>query len=1233
MTRFRSSHNARKEANRNSAFHLLWVIMFALGLSIPTQSQNPAPQPEPSAIVGNMPYTNAQKDAYYISLLKDRQDSQSLLQSKWRDYRSYPLLDLAYRLLAEGRTEAALRELDELLKQDPDHLVARWQKVQLLIGLNRPLAAIDQLETLQTLAPAFSRGYLSLGHLQMLTAEYAEAFDDFRLAIETGKLLPSDREEALAGAAEAAIRLGKTKEALHALNILRELGAATPRQRLIRADLLRNFNQLEEARSEWDELSKLDNAPRTQRTAILNEAFLLLEQGKDEDAYRLLLRGEMNGLFTGRQSSALEQRTFARALSAAALNSGHLDELLAFLLPGRIDLLGLSTRVQLAYALVKKGSSAEAEMALLTADGRILDTKASGPEEAANYYLALADIAIRAGDDARAVTAGRLLIKLTRSPEYGLQLSKVALANGWETQAINALVELRAITQFTDRQKSPEAWVELLQTLSDLARRAGDLDLANEVLKEAEALMPNWRITAKRGQVALLSNKHRIASAVLQDALARAKRARAAGAFNENDKKAYARLLFDLAAVSATNEDWTSTLDYLIADWKLQPDPTLVLPAYLMLKESTAKDVTANMWLNYVFAYTNTANLTIESKEMYAASFLSLARLLKTEDQPEEAQRMYRQSLRLNPAVETRLEAAYLALQLNHPRRALMLVQKLDQTKNIDAIMAIKCEAYRSLGRNLEALACAREEALAQPASADKHLTLASLYLRLGDRDKARQELQQAYELSPSLATANQLGFLYQQLGEIEEAEEWFEESFEEHDDQTAGMALLFINLRQMDYAQAEKLLSELDPTKLSQEQMAGFYAARAQLTLHKGDQSYEALESALDDFRRARAISSTPDNRFSVVQVLFQLDQLQEAEAEYEQLPPSDKNNPATLALGGYLARAQGDYDLAITRFEHSLHEKPDQANLEEDLAYTYLAAYENKKAAEMFRKRIHALNQQHLDIYEQDKLERFQRQLRILEIPISFLFFDGASPSRQDEEDFAGAILGIPSSSPFGSLEVAWRPPVIGYQNGRVFEIIARAQWLNERYSFRPNPDTYQTIVGLRFKPFMTQNLKIGLERFFKGGSITEDNWLGRVLWSFTTGNDFLPLYDMYSGEPIDKEPYVSLYLEGGRFFENEKTILFYGDGRLGYTFRLDPNLILSPFAYSIGSGNWNSQTSAVAIEAGLGASLKWRGWYTETYGDLLQLEVFGRVGHEVLNTDDSQTSRVLLGLQANF
>lgn len=1230
MTRAHKSNQIYRRANRKAAFYLLWFILCALGLTVPTQSQAPEPTLQSQE---QEPYTNAQKDAYYTSLLKDRQDSQSALQSRLQDYRTYPLLDLAYRLLAEGRPEDALKELDELLASHPNHLIARWQKIQTLVALDRPDAAIEQLNILQSQAPAFSRGYLSLGYLYTLKGSYQLAFDSFRRALETGKLLQSDRANALAGSAEAAIKLGNTEEALNTLNSLYDLGVATPQQRLARADLLRNSNQVEEAQREWVALSQLDSAPETQRTATLNEAFFLMEQGEDEEAYQLLLTAERNGMFSGRQSTALEQRTFARALAASALTSGHLDELLAFLSTGRIDLLGLSSRVQLAYVLAKKGSSAEAEKALLTSDGKILETKASSPEEAANYYLALVDIALRAGDDARAATASRLLIEMTRSPEYVLQLSMLAQNNGWQSAAISSLVQLRAITEPSEREKAPEAWAKLLQELSELSQRAGDLAFADEVLKEAEALTPSWRITAKRGALALLSDNTSLASALLHDAHARAKLARSTEVFSETDKEAYAYLLFDLAALSADKKDWNTALEYLIADWTLQPDPSLVLPAYLILQESTATNTTARQWLDYVTDYTKSADLSEDERKKFASAFLSLARTQKAEGELEEADKSYIQTVRLDPIPEAVLESAYLALQLDDPSRALGLVETMDQTKHPDAIMAIRCQAYRVLGRDIDDLSCPEPEESAQPSGAEGYLILGNLYLQQDEKDKAKQALLKSYELGPSLAVSNQLGFLYQEEGDKQAAQHWFTRSFEQHNDQTAGMALLYINLQQMEYDKAGRLISRLDPSTMTREQMAGYYASRAQITLYQGEQSPEALEKALVDLRKARSIETNPDIRFSVVQVLFQQGKLEEAEAEYLALPEADKTSSVTLALGGYLARTRGDYDLAITRFEASLEADPDQEDLQEDLAYTYLAAFENKKAAKMFRKRIDVLYEQQLDIFEQDKLQRFQRQLRILEIPLSLLIVDAASPSRQDEETTTGAILGIPSSSPFGAVEVAWRPPVFGYQNGRVFEFIARSQWLNERYSFRPDPDTYQTIVGVRFKPFMSQNFKLGLERFFKGGSITEDNWLGRVLWSFNRGHDFLPLYDLHTGLPIKKEPYISLYLEGGRFFEKEKTVLLYGDGRLGYTFRLDPNLIFSPYTYSIGSGNLNSRIKAVAIEAGLGASLKWRGLHTKSYGDLLSLEVFARVGHEVLNTNDSKTSRVLIGLQANF
>ncbi len=1060
-------HRARQIANRGAALALLWVFIFALGVSLPTRSQNQVEVPEGTHAI----YTDAQRDAYYLGLLQDRQDSQLILQSKWRDYRSMPLLDLSYRLLAMGRTQEALKELSTLLRHDPEHLVARWEKIQVLISLGRSFTAIEQLEILQAQAPAFSRGYLALGHLHMFTGEYSQAFADFRLAIETGKLLATDREVALAGAAEAAIKINRPREALNALNILRELGAANPAQRLVRADLLRNLNQLEEAQSEWEALSKLDNAPVTQRTAILNRAFLLMEQGKDGEAYAVLRRGDRNGLFSGRQASALEQRTFARALAASAVNSGHLEELLRFLEAGRIDFLDLSSRVLLAYALAKSDSSAEAEMALLTSDGKLLDTKASGPEERANYYLALADIAIRAGDDARAVTAGRLLIQLTRSPEYGLQLSKLALSNGWESAAIGALVELRAITKLTDRQKAPEAWVELLQALSDLARRAGDLELANQVLKEAEALMPNWRISAKRGQVALLNARYRVASAVLHDALARADRERAAGSFNANDHIAYARLLFDLAAVSAGNEDWSNALLYLIADWKVQPDPALILPAYLMLKESNARGVTPRNWIVHVFAYTNSASLSVKDKRLFARALLSLARILKANGDLREAVLMYRQSVKLDNQPDAVLEAGHLALELGQPTRALRLVRQLDQTQNRDAIAAIRCEAYGALGRNLEVLACVRREAGAQRLGADQHLALASLYLRLGDPHRASKELEEAYRLNPNLA----------------------------------------------------------------------------------------------------------------ISQVLLQIKQ----EAPRTLLRPKRKPYTAQMRSSktGILSMREAD------------------------------------------------VNRQTLSLEKQEAPEQHLQQLRASEIPIGLRLFEGISPSRRSVVDTTGSTLGIPFSAPFGLVDLSWRPPVIGYRDGRIFEVIARAQWLNQRYSLRPDPDTYQGVVGVSFKPLKDQNLKIGVERFFKGGSLTDDNWLGRVQWSYTQGDDFLPLYKPGQSLENERELYINLRLDGAYFFEKDRAILFYGDGRLGYSFRLAQDVLLLPFAYTVSSGNWNRNSTAVTMELGLGASMKWKGWPSERYGDLLHLDLFGRVGYEVLNTSNNQDSRALLGLQIKF
>ncbi len=416
-----------------------------------------------------------------------------------------------------------------------------------------------------------------------------------------------------------------------------------------------------------------------------------------------------------------------------------------------------------------------------------------------------------------------------------MQFSQLALSSGWIKGAIDILVELRTITEPQDREAEANTWAELLLKLSDLARRTGNLILADETLKEAEQLMPSWRISAKRGHIALLSNNESLTSTLLQNALVGAKQARATGTFTKSETEAYAHLLFDLAAFSAGNQDWNTALAYLIDDWTLDPDPTLILPAYLVLKEEdTADDMAARKWLEYVTDTINASDLSKEDRKKFALVFLSLARVQKTAGDLQEADRSYTQSLRQDPQPDTVLESAYLALQLNAPSRALSLVETLDQPQHVDAVTAIRCEAYRALGRSDEAFACVLAEVEGQPDNAEGYLNLGNLYLQRDDDEKAIKALLQSYKLSPSLAAANQLGFLYQEQGDDQAAHHWFAISYKEYNDQTAGMGLLYIALEQENFDEAARLLGALNVSTLTREQMAGYHAARAQVTLYQ---------------------------------------------------------------------------------------------------------------------------------------------------------------------------------------------------------------------------------------------------------------------------------------------------------------------------------------------------------------------------------------------------------------
>ena len=87
----------------------------------------------------------------------------------------------------------------------------------------------------------------------------------------------------------------------------------------------------------------------------------------------------------------------------------------------------------------------------------------------------------------------------------------------------------------------------------------------------------------------------------------------------------------------------------------------------------------------------------------------------------------------------------------------------------------------------------------------------------------------------------------------------------------------------------------------------------------------------------------------------------------------------------------------------------------------------------------------------------------------------------------------------------EAYWRPPVIGYRNGRIVELFARTfQTLADASGGPTGTSTQQGAVGARWKPLSDINLILEGARLFALGTYGRNDWLTRVAASHGEGTD---------------------------------------------------------------------------------------------------------------------------------
>lgn len=171
---------------------------------------------------------------------------------------------------------------------------------------------------------------------------------------------------------------------------------------------------------------------------------------------------------------------------------------------------------------------------------------------------------------------------------------------------------------------------------------------------------------------------------------------------------------------------------------------------------------------------------------------------------------------------------------------------------------------------------------------------------------------------------------------------------------------------------------------------------------------------------------------------------------------------------------------------------------------------------------------------------------------------------------------------------LELYWRPPVIGYRNGALFEVFFRSfETLYDESGGATGWDTVQGSVGARWKPLSDQNLVLEVSHLFPIGEFARTDWLFRIAYSAGEGSDLRV--------DVPDWLYWQVYGEGDYFAVNPETIGNF-EARLGRSYRLDPisdRIVFTPFL-AIGGAYDSILATPGALGAGPGANLRF--WFRE-------------------------------------
>ena len=338
--------------------------------------------------------------------------------------------------------------------------------------------------------------------------------------------------------------------------------------------------------------------------------------------------------------------------------------------------------------------------------------------------------------------------------------------------------------------------------------------------------------------------------------------------------------------------------------------------------------------------------------------------------------------------------------------------------------------------------------------------------------------------------------------------------------------------------------------------------------------QAREAVRIAPDD----------PVHRLLLIQALVSNGDQAESKQEAANLIESGMIDTLPSMNAAYFASNAGQPALAARYYNEADRndELPPSSLL--DAGYANLNAGTAPVAASYFRRGIDADNNGDISLQPQQAFET-RRTMSELDRTWGVNASVGYRPTG-DQTTFVASPGSTADKSVQAGAEAYWRP--FGYLDGHVIELYARAyETLYSKAGNTTGTPSLEGALGVRAKPFASQNLVFAFERIVPLGSAVQPDWLGRIAYSNGFGTDLrVDTPSWWTGQ---------LYAEAGHYITHPDNYATFS-GELGRSYRLDaidPHLVAFP--YAVLGGDYNTQiNNRASMGAGVGMNLRY--WFRE-------------------------------------